>query len=139
MKSKLTNLLLVAVMTLIGLPVFAQELRANVPFDFVVNGKTIPAGQLRITRGLANYAVLMNVKAHKSAVCAATDMGKSGDLGRPKLVFYRYGSEYLLAEIWSGEKAERVLATSKTRHIASTRPDEEIVIALASPTSGHGR
>jgi hypothetical protein len=139
MKSKLTSLLVVAVVMLIGLPVFAQSLRANVPFDFIANGKTIAAGQLRISSLNTDYRLLMNVQAHQSVLCRTVTMEKGGP-GQPKLVFHRYGSEYFLVQIWDGDKAEEVRATQKIRKaVASVRPDEEIVIALASETSGHGR
>lgn len=97
---------------------FAQsnEVRANVPFDFVISKTTMPAGQYQIikvgTAGSDTIAVRgMSVKAVKM-VSTNHDQAKQNS-DSTKLVFHRYGNRYFLSQIWV-EGSDRVRTLPKT-------------------------
>jgi|SRR4030095_6425234 hypothetical protein len=91
--------------------------RVNVPFDFVVANKKLPAGKYLISRAQPNAGDLVLAVTSRDnqanafsftvpvQVLTATDKGK--------LVFHRYGDQYFLSEVWpAGATTGRVMAKS---------------------------
>jgi hypothetical protein len=123
----------------------ANRIVANVPFEFSVGYKTMPAGeyQIRIVNS-ANDALLIQSADSKSSalrLSEATSRKKNKDV---KLVFHRYGERYFLAEVWNGTDTGRQLLRSQEEKgierelaaIASTSDEKhatyEIVEVVAS-------
>ena len=88
---------------LVGMSAYAQtvNLKADVPFNFIIRGATLPAGEYTI-KGLGDGSVIAvrgpNPKANtivRSQRCASINAVK-----RSKLVFHRYGDRYFLAQLW---------------------------------------
>jgi hypothetical protein len=79
---------------------FAQSngVRANVPFDFTVGDKLLPAGTYTI-KEQSNHVIV--IKNHDKPIAMVSlvngDYNPSPDSGR--LMFHRYGSQYFLTEI----------------------------------------
>ena len=97
----------------------AQEpgtvIRANIPFDFTVRGKTLPAGSYQISRITDEPAGLhiFNGANHQN-VLFETDAVETRTPHRAELLFHRYGNTYFLYEIWTpGESTGRELPTSR--------------------------
>lgn len=71
---------------------------ANVPFDFMVNNKIIPAGPAVVRAASGNVLAINNFEARKGALVPASRADETqGD--RTVMVFERYGSQYFLSEI----------------------------------------
>ena len=85
----------------------SEELRAQIPFSFTVNKAVLPPGSYQVD--IDNEAGMVELR----------DMGHAGfALGIPfddsrvreaKLVFHRYGGEYVLREVWTGMGTGREL------------------------------
>ena len=76
----------------------AEELKVTVPFDFVVNGKTLPAATYVIRESLPYNNRALAVLGEGTGVLAiATDMN-TGIRGT-KLVFHRIGDQYFLSDV----------------------------------------
>ncbi len=97
----------VALVLAISAPLAAQTspLRANIPFEFSVGGKTLPAGEYSIQSRNTDGSILAisNPDSTTAAMVLASrgsDWGK--ERGQAKLIFHRYGSSYFLSEIWNG-------------------------------------
>ena len=95
---------------------FAQSngVRANVPFDFTVGDKLLPAGTYTIKEQSDHVIVINNHDKPIAAVSLVNgDSNRSPNGG--KLKFHRYGSQYFLSEILC-EQADMNLQvpTSKT-------------------------
>jgi len=79
---------------------FAQStgVRANVPFDFTVGNKLLPAGTYTI-KEQSNHVIL--ITNHDKPIAALSlvngDSNRSPNGG--KLKFHRYGNQYFLSEI----------------------------------------
>ena len=71
---------------------------ANVPFDFMVNNKIIPAGECTAKSLTGDVLAINNFEARKGALANSSheDAAKSD---RTVMVFERYGSQYFLSEI----------------------------------------
>lgn len=87
---------------------------ANIPFEFVVGDKTLPAGEYTVKAATTagDALVIQGVDNGESAVrlSDSTEQLKN----RPaRLVFHRYGHNYFLAEVWNGESTGRAIVKSR--------------------------
>jgi len=101
MKKHAITLLILALVALPGL-VNAQSrrtIKADVPFDFVANGKTMPAGECTIVvRGDSQKILWISAgDQHLFAMPHSTESLNPSD--ETKLVFNVYGDRYFLSEI----------------------------------------
>ena len=96
-------------------------IRASIPFDFMVRGRTFPAGDYWIERVTDDPSglVLRNVNhKHEHIVFETESMQGRRAPRRNVLVFNRYGDEYFLSEIvTAGEQDGRELAPSHTERV----------------------
>jgi hypothetical protein len=99
-------------------PVAAADIRANVPFSFTVAKKVLPPGAYDVSNN--NTALLI-----RGASTGAVILGQRAETATsasPKLVFHRYGSEYILREVWMGSGSGHLLPqTPRERELASGR------------------
>jgi len=96
----------------------AQEprVKANIPFDFVVGDRVLPAGEYVVSQfGQSNAAISILKEDRKAEVliltsaCTSSGPSKSG-----KLVFHAIGGRYFLSQVWTeGYDQGRQLRTSK--------------------------
>lgn len=96
-----------------GVPV-----RANIPFDFIVRGKTLPAGNYEIERitEAPSGLLLRNVNNKHEHIVFETEPIEGRKIPNHNvLVFNVYGGEYFLSEVMTaGEQTGRELAPSRT-------------------------
>jgi hypothetical protein len=87
----------------------------NVPFDFIINGATIPAGKYTIQR-VDNQGKVLSIRSlagRSVSTFMANYKRSAGPCPQTKLVFHSYGDRYFLAEIWvRGELTGRQIPTS---------------------------
>ena len=77
----------------------ANTVISNVPFEFIVADKTLPAGKYRVNRSIGNALKIWTSDA--AAFRLTNEIQPSKDR-RARLVFHRYGDRYFLAEVWTG-------------------------------------
>ena len=114
------------------------NLTANIPFDFKVGDKTLPAGEYQVicVNPTSPVKVLqLRTKSGSTSAMVRTNSvnGLSQDNGR--LVFHRYGDQYFFAQAWMaaegiGMQAPRAKA-SKALELAGEKRSTETVIASA--------
>lgn len=110
-----------------------QSLRANVPFDFIVGGKTLEAGRYVVgtITSNSNEGMLVRSRDGRRSAMRLTASVQASELKNvavhpePKihirnekngamLIFHRYGSTYFLSQVWRPGSAEgRELLKSK--------------------------
>lgn len=122
-------------------------IRANIPFDFTVGGKTLPAGNYTVQRGNSSSAETLLIRSVD---------GKAGAFGltnavqartpsvQTKLIFHRYGNTYFLSEVWTDgdgigrrlpeSRSERELERQAATHIAQAEPAEKVLEIVLSAT-----
>ena len=98
-------------------PVAAADIRANVPFSFTVKGKVLPAGAYNVSNN--NSALL--IRGNSGGAVTLGNRAESSKSTSPKLVFHRYGDEYILREVWMGSTGYQLSPTSRERELASGR------------------
>jgi len=88
---------------------YAQPVRliANIPFNFVVKDKALPAGEYTIEPiqvGATQALKIQSRDGHITAIVSAR-YGLSGEnRTEPKLVFNRFGEQYFLSEVLGFEE-----------------------------------
>src|SRR6266550_1269742 len=86
----------------------ASDVECTVPFSFSVNAKTLPPGSYRVSTDAAQG--LMQVRGLDDGVFALTShLAVTAD-AHAKLVFHKYGDEYVLREVWTGDGVASELA-----------------------------
>jgi hypothetical protein len=76
----------------------AEELKATVPFDFVVNGKTFPAATYNIGESLPDNTKLLAFRSDGAALFSLASAMDSSVTGT-KLIFHRIGDQYFLSDV----------------------------------------
>ena len=116
------------------------SIRANIPFEFSIGDKLLPAGEYRIQQvnPSSDVAMLQIANANGEArVLVRVQSMRARDTNRTELVFNRYGSSYFLSTLaiegsvdaWQAPKshAERGVG----RELAALKVDGEKVAILA--------
>ena len=91
-----------------------KQVRANIPFQFVVGDKSLPAGEYAV-KPFTDSRVLAidNRDSHASALRMTSEIAGNRKSENARLVFHRYGNRYFLAEVWMGEGNGSQLKKSK--------------------------
>jgi hypothetical protein len=81
------------------------DARANVPFNFRMGDAVMPAGKYRIheSQGLL---MLSEETGKKAAMHLTLPVSRPAIASNPSLEFRRYGNEYYLAKVWSGQSRD---------------------------------
>jgi hypothetical protein len=113
---------------------------ANIPFQFNVGNKTLPAGEYTVAQvnPASDHAVLQ-LRSKDGRAGARVQMGSV--IGKAqesaKLIFNRYGNQYFFAQAWvdgdnTGLQAPKSRAESHTdRELAGMKPTSEAVALKA--------
>lgn len=93
-------------------PARAEEVaRLDVPFPFLVNGKTLPAGQYDVRSDTQDASILMiqglNGSRPHAIVSTIPDYGRDPSGDQPVLMFVRQGNQYRLTKIWESRDYAR--------------------------------
>jgi hypothetical protein len=107
--------------------------KANVPFNFIVEKAELPAGQYKILGlGITGSAMTIQsldgkvVKAFMPNACASSQAQKT-----TKLIFHRYGAHYFLAQIWTegNDQGQELLTSGRENEVARGVPAQNVVVA----------
>ena len=91
---------------------------ADIPFDFIVANKTLPAGKYTVTEASSNGLRIRSRDAESSAMRLTNVITDKSKKRSARMVFHRYGQQYFLTEVWSGESyGHQLLKCSKERHL----------------------
>lgn len=139
MKRQIVKLFGVIGLLLMAACANAQSLKvtANVPFDFVVDKATLPAGAYSIDTILPASSKALAVRNHDAGVqmmFLANSAASLHDSQDTRLVFHRYGERYFLSQIWiQGSASGRQMPISaRETELAKNNQPSENVIVLAS-------
>lgn len=118
-RSCMSFLALSLLVSLAAIPASAQvpgRMRADIPFDFYVGGKLLPAGKYNVERDAAGRNTLRVRRADGDETTFALTIGVQGKQSQPdtpRLIFHRYGDQIFLAQVWESQRAGHTLVESK--------------------------
>ena len=77
---------------------------ANVPFEFSVGYKALPAGAYSVQSIISagNGLLIQSTDGKISALRLSDETRRIKEKPQARLVFHRYGERYFLAEVWNG-------------------------------------
>ncbi len=143
MKKQITTIVatitLIATLTIAGIAGLGTTITANIPFEFTVNGKTLPAGNYLVKKGSTSATLIIQNAEKKTAAAAIVRDAENGKSGKASLSFRRYGNQYFWAGVSDGNaaselpvsQAERRAARGKD-HLAVNETKPDIVIINAN-------
>ena len=109
----------------------AEDLKVTVPFDFVVNGKTLPAATYTVRESLPyDNRSLVFLGEGVSAVALANDMD-SGTRGT-KIVFRRIGEQYFLSDVVSSNGKLHFAASSKETQLSRATNQPAVLTSIGN-------
>jgi hypothetical protein len=121
MKRQLLTLIAALALLMVAGSAFGQtiNLRTTVPFDFVVPGKTLPAGEYAIRYDAAG--TILSVQSidtgYTTLIKVDNGIANLQPTAKPRLVFRHYGEVYFLRQVWQGGPQDGY-ELSKTKHEA---------------------
>lgn len=116
----------------------SHNITANIPFEFNVGDKTLPAGQYAVSR-INSDGTQLRVRGEEESASRLTQTVIAGEpKNQSVLVFKRYGDRYFLSQVWlAGEKAGRqMIRTSGEKamdqELAQNKSAAETVTIIAA-------
>lgn len=141
-KGLVTAALLVTAIIVAGVSAQAQTLQyrltVNIPFDFTVTGKKLPAGTYWVKRAqdTTGDAVLQvttpdgRSSVNRFSIPIVTFKSKN----RGEVIFHRYGNEYFLAEVWpAGGGTGRAFPKTHAERELEKKANDNVVGAVKAP------
>jgi hypothetical protein len=129
MTNRVARLLSVGIALAAVAAVHAQDrtMTADVPFSFYMGSSPMPHGAYRVNEISSGAVVSLNalqIDANKAVTTHA--LAGKNQTEPARLVFHRYGEDYFLAEIWTGD-------TSVGRVLARSPREKELAQSGAAP------
>jgi len=81
-------------------------IKVNVPFDFQVSGKTLPAGEYAIKRVSEKVLLIRNAEGKGEAMVQAPSRIQGPVNKQERLVFHQYGDQYFLSQVWLNRQGD---------------------------------
>lgn len=115
------------------------RMKADVPFEFIVNGSTLPPGQYTVQSfGAMDGKTLLvrNAEMNQNATVNAIGLESKTTAKATKLVFHRYGDRYFLAQVWiAGNERGHALPKSHreaelAKDYSNTFQEVDVIAAL---------
>lgn len=137
----ITILGLLLVMTAVSVHAQSERSKAiNIPFNFIVGQKTLPAGAYTIEpnrRDSLNVWLVQSRDGRTSALFTTISVRASETQEKTKIVFHRYGDQYFLSQIWTpGGNSGRVLRMPRLERDVAKNSVERETIVLADGSAG---
>ena len=114
----------------------STNVKANIPFDFVVGDHAYSAGEYTIKSMLPSGAAVRidNADESEKGITLSNACTSAQPATGTKLVFQRLGDNYFLYQIWTeGNSSGREFPMSKTEvHLAKNYGKPELVIVAAN-------
>lgn len=135
MKRKMLSLVGVLALLLLGVSAYAQtiKVKANVPFDFIVNGETLPAGQYTIDSlgVLDGRTLVVRSQGLDKQMLISTNSAQSLKVSdKTRLIFHCYDQRYFLSEIWvaGNDRGHQLPRGRREKELASNFPVRDVVV-----------
>jgi len=128
------------VLMLTAVSVCAQSERSgvlNIQFNFIVGGKTLPAGEYTVEpnkKDSHNVWLVQSKEGNASALFTTLPVRANQTQEETKLVFHKYGDQYFLSQIWTpgGNTGRELLMPRFERELAKNTAERSKVSLTAS-------
>jgi hypothetical protein len=128
----LVTLALAAVLAPMHLAAQSATLTVNVPFNFTMGAKALPAADYRVR--ISGDVVYLDTEAGDAhMVSVGIALGMDGKYVQPKLVFKQYGDRFVLSQVWNGgDRGNELRKSAIERELSAKNERPTPVAVLAS-------
>lgn len=114
------------------------RLTANIPFDFTVVDKKLPAGKYWVSRAQQSQGDMIlqirSTKGNANVIRLTIPVNTLYPTRDASLVFHRYGDEYFLSEVWpKGGSVGRELVKSRAERALERKAQDNQIAATNGP------
>ena len=132
MKNVAKSFLVLTVIAICAVAVQAQTsqlLKADVPFSFSIGDQQLSSGHYVISSMTDRFISVQDSNGGQTAI--AMTIRKESPLRsvEPKLVFHRYGDQYVLAEIWA-DSGRELPKSAREKELAKAQKAEVLAVML---------
>jgi hypothetical protein len=112
------------------------HLKVTVPFEFTAGNVQLPAGEYEIT-ALGSWGgptlSIYNVNSKAGSVVLSSSCRSQKPTAKGKLVFYRYGHEYFLAEVWNQNSfaGSQLKINPRQTELAKNHSKDQVVLVAS--------
>jgi hypothetical protein len=121
----------IVTLSIAGFAGLGGNLESNIPFDFMVNGKKLPAGKYIVETGSQTTMAIRSFETKQGAVSIAQPFQVRAG-GKPQLIFHRYGNQYFLVKVLS-DTGGRELPRTKAEREAAKAGRDQLAMKDAAP------
>jgi hypothetical protein len=141
-KQALKNLTMFSLLLMLtAVTVAAQSARSkitNIPFDFIVGQKTLPAGEYTVEpnrRDFDNVWLIQSREGNASVLIATMTVRANQSQEETKLVFRKYGDQYFLSQIWTpgGNSGRELTMPRLEREVAKNAIERQTIVLASGP------
>src|SRR5262249_52342245 len=124
MKKQILNVVVtLSVIATLSIAVFARlttSLKANIPFDFSINEKTLPAGHYTVEPTTSGTLMIRNWESKRGVLVIAQSCEVSAH-NKLQLIFHRYGNQYFLAKALGDTNGSELMKSKAEREATKAR------------------
>ncbi len=132
---KRATLYLTVILAIALCPILAQAqplLKANIPFDFTAGNTTMSSGVYYVERAANHIQLLRNRDTNATVFVTSNSLGnpQNRDLSKNILVFERYGSAYVLTQMWASGVGHEMSLSKSFRELAKAEKQKPAVVDM---------
>ena len=138
MKKNLLSLAM-SLALLMGAAAQAQttHMKVTVPFEFIAGNVQLPAGEYEVTAlgpWGGNTLSVHNVNSNEGSAVVSNSCRSQKPAADAKLVFYRYGHQYFLAQVWNRNSfsGSQIRIKPRQTELAKNQAKDEVVLIASA-------
>ena len=113
----------------------ASYVQGEIPFNFAVSGKVLPAGEYRMVSAPHQIKIEDSIGTAVAMVLANDAVARSAE-NNDRIVFHCYRDRCFLAEVWSGQqKGRQVLPSRAEAELAKEEQGKYFAVLGEKPRS----
>jgi hypothetical protein len=112
------------------------HMKVTVPFEFTAGNVQLPAGVYEVT-ALGSWGgptlSLYNVNSKAGSVILSDSCRSQKPTASGKLIFYRYGHEYFLSEVWNRDSfvGSQIKINPRQTELAKNQSKDQVVLVAS--------
>lgn len=105
---------------------------ANVPFDFQVGNKKLPAGEYLVQTPQSSVVRISTLDKSESVMTLVQAAERGSAASGAKLIFNRYGDDHFLSQIWTAgsNRGVQLQQSRREQEMAARKDASTVAVAL---------
>ncbi len=109
------------------------KVKADVPFNFIINKATLPAGEYTLMSVGSESGRTLSIRSadkQNQALVLANHVESRTACDKTKLIFNRYGDRYFLSQVWvaGNDSGHQLPRSSRETEVAMDYTPQQVVV-----------